>query len=185
LVLSLFLLARDPVAQIEAETPTLFALFPSSPQQQQSVVLVPQLVSIHLPPLVIPEIQLPPSDDASVTAITVLATPQSLTEGKGEVQSPLLRQEVDYIRWPQLRYPAAAKRRLAQGIVYVAVLVGVDGKPQKAWVHTSSGNSDLDRAAEAAVFTALFKPRVINGVPLAVHVIVPIQFTLSLASQLP
>jgi protein TonB len=88
-------------------------------------------------------------------------------------------QAVDYLRQPQLNYPPKAKRRHEEGMVLVLVLVGADGLAKDARVYRSSGHPMLDDAALDAVFNALFRPQIENGVARAVRIIVPINFSLS------
>jgi protein TonB len=93
--------------------------------------------------------------------------------------TPLLAQSIDYLRQPELNYPPKAKRRREEGMVLVLVLVGADGLPKTARIYHSSGHPLLDDAALDAVFNALFRPQMENGVARAVRVIVPINFSLS------
>jgi periplasmic protein TonB len=175
-VIALMLLLASRVEAPEPEPQLAFVQFllPAAPSSVPAVGA--SLARIQVRELHLPQIELPTTESV-VTAITVLAKPPEGLPDAAEV--PTLQQGVDYIRWPQLPYPPAAKRKRAQGIVYVLVLVGIDGRPLEARVHKGSGNDDLDKAARESVFTALFRPLIENGIAKRVYVIVPIQFSLS------
>jgi protein TonB len=92
---------------------------------------------------------------------------------------PITVENVGYLRPPQPRYPAAAKRARAQGTVFVRVLIGPDGKPVEVLVHRSSGSAALDGAACDSVWGASFQPHRENGVPRSVRAIIPVEFSLA------
>ncbi len=85
---------------------------------------------------------------------------------------------VEYLRSPQPRYPSLARRLGETGKVMVRVLVGIDGLPQRAEIHVSSGSASLDDAALEATLRALFKPYLEGGRPVMVWALVPIRFSL-------
>jgi protein TonB len=65
------------------------------------------------------------------------------------------------------------------GTVLLEVLVGVDGSPLKVTIHRSSGNRELDRAAQQQVQKHWrFRPASRNGAAVQAIGIVPIDFKL-------
>lgn len=73
-------------------------------------------------------------------------------------------------------YPELAREAGVSGDVLVRVLVGADGRVMQAFVLVSVPM--LDEAALAAARTAVFKPALQSGRPVAVWVNVPISFQL-------
>jgi protein TonB len=85
----------------------------------------------------------------------------------------------------EITYPRAAKRRRAQGLVLVYVLIGNDGRAWDVRLYRSSGEADLDEAAVSAVRAAQFKPHRVNGEARPVKVLVPVKFHLDAAPKAP
>lgn len=85
---------------------------------------------------------------------------------------------VEYIQPPQPVYPSQSRRMGEQGKVVLRVLVNEKGRPDQVLVQHSSGSSRLDEAGRQAALRALFKPHVEDGRPVAVFVIVPLNFQL-------
>ncbi|WP_411878346.1 energy transducer TonB [Polaromonas sp. YR568] len=86
--------------------------------------------------------------------------------------------DADYLQNPKPSYPVLSKRMNEQGKVTHRVWIGIDGKPQRAELATSSGFSRLDKAAYDAVMSWRYVPGKRNGVPEAMSVLVPIDWTL-------
>jgi protein TonB len=86
---------------------------------------------------------------------------------------------VEYLQAPQPAYPALSKRMGEQGKVVLRILVNAKGLPDQVLIQTSSGFARLDEAGRQAALRALFKPYMENGHPVAVFVIVPLNFTLA------
>ena len=85
---------------------------------------------------------------------------------------------VEYLKAPQPEYPAASRRVGEQGRVVLRVLVNDQGQAEQVLVQTSSGSARLDEAGRQAVLRAVFKPHLEDGRPVAVYVIVPLNFKL-------
>lgn len=62
-------------------------------------------------------------------------------------------------------YPAASARSGEEGIVTLAMLIGLDGRVLEAIVEKSSGFKALDRAAKLGLSLCKFKPASTDGVP--------------------
>lgn len=63
------------------------------------------------------------------------------------------------------KYPEAAKRRDIEGSVTVEYTINTEGRVTAVKVSSSSGNSDLDRAATDCVNSRKYKPAVQGGIP--------------------
>ena len=115
---------------------------------------------------------LPVQNTAPVAAASVNATP---------VPSPkiaLPSTQADYLNNPKPAYPAMSRRLGEQGRAVVRVLIGADGLPQKAELHTSSGFDRLDRAALDTVMRWRYVPGKRGDVPEAMWFNVPLNFVL-------
>lgn len=76
------------------------------------------------------------------------------------------------------RYPTEARRRRAEGVVTLALVVGPDGAVETATVGVSSGHPVLDAAALDAARTWRFAPGRVGGVPVRCAVTAPVRFRL-------
>lgn len=101
----------------------------------------------------------PPAEDAALLAATELSA-----------SSPVP------IESPEPRYPARALRRGQSGEVLLRIHVDARGMPARVEVVSSSGSTDLDRAARDAVRRWRFRPAMRNGTAAAGIVNVPITF---------
>ena len=61
-------------------------------------------------------------------------------------------------------YPAAAARSGEEGIVTLAMLIGIDGRVLEAKVEKSSGFKALDKAAQLSLSLCKFKPASTDGI---------------------
>lgn len=80
---------------------------------------------------------------------------------------------------PAPAYPESARRAGISGTTVVGMTVSTDGSVSSAWVESSSGNSALDSAAVAAVYSWRFVPAKQNGTPVTANSRVPITFNLN------
>lgn len=142
------------------------------PAPMLPVDLRPAVITPPLPQLV----QVPM--EAVAVAPTVAATGPQPSVAAGPGESPGFVQDLDYLVPLELNYPRSAKRRRAQGMVYVYVLVGHDGMPWDVKLYRGSGHPDLDEEALRAVRKALFRPKVIDGMARPVRALVPVNFHL-------
>jgi protein TonB len=96
-----------------------------------------------------------------------------------QVTGPVTGMSLEYASAPAPAYPRDALRAGITGTVLLEVLVDVDGSPLKVTIHRSSGNHDLDRAAQFQVQKRWrFRPASRNGVPVQAIGLVPIDFKL-------
>lgn len=93
---------------------------------------------------------------------------------------PITGMSLEYASAPAPTYPREALRDGVTGTVLLEVLVGEDGSPLKVTIHQSSGNRDLDRAAQQQVLKHWrFRAASRNGAPVQAIGIVPIDFKLN------
>lgn len=92
---------------------------------------------------------------------------------------PKLISNVEYVRAPQVEYPAISRRLREQGRVVLRVLIGRSGRAEQVEVQTSSGSERLDKAAAKAAREALYRPYSENGEAISVWALVPTLFELS------
>jgi protein TonB len=96
-----------------------------------------------------------------------------------QVTGPVTGMSLEYASAPAPRYPRDALREGITGTVLLEVLVDVDGSPLKVTIHQSSGNRELDRAAQLQVQKHWrFRPASRNGTAMQAIGIVPIEFKL-------
>lgn len=86
---------------------------------------------------------------------------------------------LDYVHAPPPAYPAAALRRGQEGMVWLRVLVGANGRPLQVEVDASSGHSLLDNAARQQVLQHWrFQPANRGGEPVQAWARVPVNFSI-------
>jgi protein TonB len=96
-----------------------------------------------------------------------------------QVTGPVTGMSLEYASAPAPSYPRDALREGITGTVLLEVLVDVDGSPLKVTIHQSSGNRELDRAAQLQVQKHWrFRPASRNGTAMQAIGIVPIEFKL-------
>ena len=75
-------------------------------------------------------------------------------------------------------YPASARRQNIQGTTLLAVLVADDGRVAEIVVKESAGHRELDEAATEAVRRWRFEPARRGADPVAMWVVLPVEFRL-------
>jgi protein TonB len=86
----------------------------------------------------------------------------------------------EYLQNPRPEYPRVSRLRGEQGRVVVHVLIGIDGRAQKAEILNSSGFQRLDQVALTTVLAWRYVPGKRAGVPEAMWFSVPLNFVLDL-----
>jgi protein TonB len=102
--------------------------------------------------------------------------PPAAAAGQGKVELP--SSDAAYLQNPAPSYPPLSKRLGEQGKVVVRVLIGADGRPQKAELKRSSGYDRLDRAAIEYVLKCRYIPGKVGGVPQEMWHDAPVSFVL-------
>lgn len=175
----------DPPKRVEPPPPA-----PPPPQVKPQVapkevskptVLAPQLVAIADPtptpnaPVGVTTPQPPPPPIAAPVAAAPAPAPPA---PPAPVRVELPSSDADYLHNPKPIYPPLSKRLNEQGKVLVRVLIGEDGRPQKAEIRQSSGFDRLDQSALNAIQQWRFVPGKRGGVVEAMWHIVPVNFVL-------
>jgi protein TonB len=79
----------------------------------------------------------------------------------------------------QPSYPSLARRQGIEGTSVLRVLVLADGRVGEVIVQSSAGNGNLDQAATKAVRQWKFEPARAGTTPVAMWVVVPVEFRLT------
>ncbi|MBI3229832.1 MAG: TonB family protein [Burkholderiales bacterium] len=162
------------------ESPTVVDLIPTAPPPKPKELpppepdFVPPKTQVYMPHVDIP-IQ-PPVEPPPV--ITVITDPPPY---QPPIDKPvLIAKKVDIIKPHQAlhekavvdsrncekpEYPRNALRNGQEGVVELALLVGVDGRVVDAKIEKSSGSRELDNAAKQGLSLCRFKPAMTDGVP--------------------
>jgi periplasmic protein TonB len=181
----------DRVAQVALPQAVYVSFVTPPPPPKAPPPAAPKTVSLAPPPTVAPPppvvqiapvqntITLPPPAPAAApekAAVVVAAVAPAAPPSTGP---KTVTSDVEYIQPPQPVYPAQSKRLGEQGKVVLRVLVNEKGQADQVIVQSSSGSARLDEAGRQAALRARFKPYVENGHPVAVFVIVPLNFELA------
>jgi protein TonB len=86
--------------------------------------------------------------------------------------------EPEMIYYVTPEYPLFAKKAGIAGNVMIQALISHEGNVLDARVYKSSGNRQLDEAAETAAYKNKYKPAVQNGRPIAIWVTYKVVFKL-------
>ena len=85
---------------------------------------------------------------------------------------------ITYLVLPAVQVPRAARRAGESGVVWLRVLVDVNGLPAQVQLYRSSGHARLDEQALWAMRQARFRPQSENGRAIELEVIAPIDYPL-------
>jgi protein TonB len=137
------------------------------------VPTVPIRTQAPTPPVDVPVVV----DNGSEAYVPPVTPPVDTTPGE---TGPVTGMSLEYASAPAPSYPREALRAGITGTVLLEVLVDVDGSPLKVTIHRSSGNRELDRAAQQQVQRHWrFRPASRNGTAVQAIGIVPIDFKLN------
>jgi protein TonB len=78
----------------------------------------------------------------------------------------------------QPRYPTGPRRQGVQGTTVLRVFVAVDGRVAEVVVERTAGHAELDEAAAEAVRRWRFEPALSGTTPVAMWVLLPVEFRL-------
>jgi protein TonB len=112
----------------------------------------------------------PPPVKVAAPAPAPLAAPRQINVG-GDVQAALLVTQIPPV------YPRSARQARIQGNVMLQAVIGVDGKIKDLTV--LSGHPFLVDAAMNAVRRWVYRPTVLNGVPVEVNTSIIVRFGLT------
>lgn len=113
---------------------------------------------------------------ATASATIAATSPAATSPAPAKVELPT--HVATYLQNPKPDYPALSVRRGEQGQVVLNVLIGIDGKAQKAEIVKSSGFERLDAAALATVLRWRYVPGKRGGIPEEMWFKVPLAFVL-------
>jgi protein TonB len=102
------------------------------------------------------------------------AVSQPVTQPKIAAPLPILPPQVSCRILPE--YPLSALEQGRQGTALLSVYVGVSGTPERIEIRSSSGVSELDRSALAAVSQWKFAPATQGGRAMASWFELPVRF---------
>ena len=161
------------VVDIIKPKPEVVPVVPNVPTHPQVPVERPH-TQVQAPPVDVPVVV----DNGSEVFTPPVDTPTTDTT---PVQTgPVTGMSLEYASAPAPSYPREALRGGITGTVLLEVLVDVDGSPLKVTIHRSSGNRELDRAAQQQVQKHWrFRPASRNGAAVQAIGIVPIDFKLN------
>lgn len=139
-----------------------------------------------------PTSALPLAVAAPAAQATVQVTPAPSTPAKSVAPTPATNlptapaaavvqqpaSNADYLQNPKPAYPSLSARLGETGRTVYKVWIGVDGKPQRAELVSSSGFPRLDKAAYDTVMAWRYVPGMRNGVAETMAVNVPIHWEL-------
>lgn len=120
----------------------------------------------------------PPSTSMAAGPATGEPVPAPAPPPPVATQVELPSSNASYLQNPAPVYPPISKRLGEQGRVLVRVLIGPDGRPQKAELKRSSGFDRLDRSALEYVMKCRYVPGKVGGVPQAMWYEAPVSFVL-------
>lgn len=117
-----------------------------------------------------------PSPAKSTAPSPAAKLPAAPAAAAAVVQQP--SSNADYLHNPKPAYPSLSARLGETGRTVYKVWIGVDGKPERAELVSSSGFPRLDKAAYDTVMAWRYVPGMRNGVAEAMAVNVPIHWEL-------
>jgi protein TonB len=160
-------LPSEVVVFVPDPTPPIPPPDPPTPMPQ---VAPPQIVA---PPIEIEVRQTPPPDSVTAQVSADPAPQQPTPQAQAQAAPPTAASNPGAMRTAVLAdasacvappYPARAARNGESGTVTLALLVGTDGRVAGSRIQKSSGSTDLDKAAVAALSMCKFKPATNGGI---------------------
>lgn len=104
---------------------------------------------------------------------------KTTTASKGVSSQPILVDKPAFVSAPvQPRYPRVAQKRGIEGTVMYEIWLDEQGNQIQQYLITSSGTEVLDKSALEAIKQWKFSPRILDGVPVAHRVHIPVRFKL-------
>ncbi|MFA7671847.1 MAG: TonB family protein [Sphaerochaetaceae bacterium] len=141
------------------------------PFHERELKPVPVLKSIPLVQTLLVPFRIPPKPETKNSFIPL----EQYIEVDEATQPPRFDYEVLKER---IKYPIVAKRQNREGRAMVRLYIATDGKIVKAIIEQES-SSDFGQAALNAFSELTVEPALLKGVPVAVTLLFPINFTLN------
>lgn len=151
---------------------------PARPREQAPLLSTPRQVAAEAAPAppVEPRVAAEPAEAPALPAAPAATAPAEPAPPAAATVPPSFH--AAYLRNPRPAYPLMSRRLGEQGITYLRVQVGADGRTQQVTVGRSSGHERLDRAALEAVRDWRFVPAREGDKAVAGWVTVPISWKL-------
>ena len=111
-----------------------------------------------------------PAGDTIPASVTVV-------DAKDLAVKPELRNQAEISRLLTRSYPRALRDEGTSGRVTVTLVIDPTGVPHLATVTGSSGVPEFDEASLRVTRAMRFSPPVLNGSPVWVRVVVPVEFS--------
>jgi protein TonB len=183
------LLVRAAQILVPAEVVSELRVTPAPPQPRQApppkqaVTAQAPKPTAPVPTLTLSSPNLPAAEASlngtAVTAATpVPAQAATFAATNGQVTLQLPSSNADYLQNPKPPYPPLSSRLGETGKTVYKVWIGVDGKPQRAELVSSSGFVRLDKAAYDTVMSWRYVPGQRGGVAELMAFNVPIHWEL-------
>jgi protein TonB len=102
---------------------------------------------------------------------------QPLPQPKAAAPLPIIPPKISYRVLPQ--YPASALHKGLEGTTILSIYIGANGKAENIEVRSSSGASELDKSAVAAVSQWEFNPATQGGRAISSWFEVPVRFVIN------
>lgn len=170
--------APEPVVQPEEPPPPVVDELASKPAPPKPVPKPkPTPVVKKTPPKPVPKPAVQPAPPPQPVAAPAPPAPPKPAPAPEPVTPASAN--AGYLNNPAPQYPALAMRRNWEGTVLLRVHVLANGKPGDVQIQKSSGRSQLDDAALAAVKRWSFAPAKQGNQPVDGYVSVPIDFKLN------
>ena len=168
--------ARPPALKAPQPAPALAA----APQPVKAAALHPLVPASPVPPaaeasLIATAMPAPQTYPAPAVAARTASTPPPGAPAALQLPSS----SADYLHNPKPPYPPLSARLGETGRTVYKVWIGVDGKPQRAELVSSSGFARLDKAAYETVMGWRYVPGQRSGVAERMAFNVPIHWELS------
>lgn len=154
-------LPEQPARPFVAEAPQ------PAPLAAEAVCVTPQVVAAEPSPQPGSLPTAMPADDTPGSGRAAPAASRDLTEATPNYRSN-----------PPPTYPAMARQKRWQGVVWLLVDVSAAGLVDELRVEQGSGHAVLDRAASRSVRRWRFTPAMQRGVPVPSQVRIPVRFRL-------
>jgi protein TonB len=188
LLMALMMPMQTPMPDLSYDGPVVYPIFePIKPPAKPPIVRVERPRPERPLPVpqsrtIVPPVEQPPVivDQGSSMDLPV-ETPVEAAVPAGDIAdtAPLVGVRLEYASAPPPAYPRRAIADRIEGQVLLQVLVDVDGKPLQVSIHRSSGNRELDRAAQQHILRRwTFRPAMKDGRAVQAIGLVPIDFKL-------
>jgi protein TonB len=136
----------------------------------------PPLIAVAAPPAPAPVFAALPTPPPTPVVVQPAPTPVVQATPQPPAIKHIPASAVRYLRPPNTAVPLMSRRLKESGIVYLRVVVDINGMPREITLSKSSGFTRLDEQALLDMRTARFVPYTENGQPVEWEVIAPMSY---------